>query len=226
MATADISMTFVIQLGHPMRYSKDHKAETHARIVAKAAVRLREKGVHGIGVADLMKDAGLTHGGFYAHFDSREALVIEAFSRTMDASMRNWRRLAETTPPAQRLSAMVENYLSPQHRDAPGQGCAVPTLGGDIVRESPKTRRAFAAKIEDMVEMLRGLMPDPSQAVTKQEALATMSMLVGSLLLSRIAGHGDLSDAILQAGREAILKKPPVPRARSARRAAKPSKSL
>ena len=63
-----------------MRYSKEHKQETHARIVKKASVRLREKGAHGIGVADLMKDAGLTHGGFYAHFDSREALVIEAFA--------------------------------------------------------------------------------------------------------------------------------------------------
>ncbi len=69
-----------------MRYSKEHKLETHARIVKKASVRLREKGAHGIGVADLMKDAGLTHGGFYAHFDSREALVIEAFAYAMDRS--------------------------------------------------------------------------------------------------------------------------------------------
>lgn len=198
-----------------MRYSKDHKAETHARIVAKAAVRLREKGLHGVGVADLMKDAGLTHGGFYAHFDSREALVIEAFSRTMDASIRNWRKLAETTPPAKRLSAMVENYLSPQHRDAPGQGCAVPTLGGDIVRESPKTRRAFAAKIEDMVEILREMTPQPSHPEAKRDALATMSTLVGSLLLARIAGNGALSEEILQAGRDAVLRSRPAARKKS-----------
>jgi len=70
-----------------MRYSKEHKAETHARIVKKASVRLRERGAHGIGVADLMKEAGLTHGGFYAHFDSREALVVEAFDYAMDRSM-------------------------------------------------------------------------------------------------------------------------------------------
>jgi TetR/AcrR family transcriptional repressor of nem operon len=73
-----------------MRYSKEHKLETHARIVKKASVRLREKGAHGIGVADLMKDAGLTHGGFYAHFDSREALVIEAFAYAMAAPSRRW----------------------------------------------------------------------------------------------------------------------------------------
>ena len=83
-----------------MRYSKEHKLETHARIVKKASVRLREKGAHGIGVADLMKDAGLTHGGFYAHFDSREALVIEAFGYAMDRSIDRWRQLAgQAAPP-------------------------------------------------------------------------------------------------------------------------------
>ena len=80
-----------------MRYSKEHKQETHARIVRKASVRLREKGAHGIGVADLMKEAGLTHGGFYAHFDSREALVIEAFAYAMDRSIEHWRKTAEQT---------------------------------------------------------------------------------------------------------------------------------
>ena len=78
-----------------MRYSREHKLETHARIVKKASVRLREKGAHGIGVADLMKDAGLTHGGFYAHFDSRDALVIEAFAYAMDRGTEHWRKLAE-----------------------------------------------------------------------------------------------------------------------------------
>ncbi len=88
--------------GLPMRYSREHKLETHARIVKKASVRLREKGAHGVGVADLMKEAGLTHGGFYAHFDSREALVIEAFAYAMDRSTERWRKLAELIPPEKR----------------------------------------------------------------------------------------------------------------------------
>ena len=96
-----------------MRYSKEHKQETHARIVKKASVRLREKGAHGIGVADLMKEAGLTHGGFYAHFDSREALVIEAFAYAMDRSTERWRKIAEQTPPDKRLATIVESYLTP-----------------------------------------------------------------------------------------------------------------
>jgi TetR/AcrR family transcriptional repressor of nem operon len=89
-----------------MRYSKEHKLETRARIVRKASMRLREKGAHGIGVADLMKDAGLTHGGFYAHFDSREALVIEAFSHAMIEDGR-WRS-SPNRRPEKRLATIVE----------------------------------------------------------------------------------------------------------------------
>src|ERR1700730_449105 len=111
--------------GLPMRYSREHKLETHARIVKKASARLREKGAHGIGVADLMQEAGLTHGGFYAHFDSREALVIEAFAYAMDRSREHWRKLAEQTSPEKRLGAIVDSYLTSVHRDDPGQGCAV-----------------------------------------------------------------------------------------------------
>ena len=100
-----------------MRYSKEHKFQTHARIVKRASVKLREKGAHGIGVADLMKDAGLTHGGFYAHFDSREALVIEALTHAMDQSTERWRKLSDKTPVEKRLSRIVNTYLAPAHRD-------------------------------------------------------------------------------------------------------------
>src|ERR1700726_3354778 len=142
------------RIGLPMRYSREHKLATHARIVKKASVRLRERGAHGIGVADLMKDAGLTHGGFYAHFDSREALVIEAFAFAMDRSMERWRKLAEQTPPEKRLATIVDSYLTALHRDDPGHGCAVPALGAEIARENAKTRRAFATRLEEMIDMM------------------------------------------------------------------------
>ena len=151
-----------------MRYSKEHKQETHARIVKKASVRLREKGAHGIGVADLMKEAGLTHGGFYAHFDSREALVIEAFAYAMDRANERWRKMAEQTPPEKRLSAIVETYLTAVHRDDPGHGCAVPALGAEIARESPKTRKAFAAKLEQMIDMMTDQIPDVPRKAAAQ----------------------------------------------------------
>jgi TetR/AcrR family transcriptional repressor of nem operon len=188
-----------------MRYSKEHKQETHARIVKKASVRLRERGAHGIGVADLMKEAGLTHGGFYAHFDSREALVIEAFAYAMDRSTERWRKIAEQTPPDKRLASIVETYLSPVHRDDPGHGCAVPTLGAEIARESPKTRRAFAAKLDQMIDMMADQILDLPRKAARKQAIAALTTMMGTLVLSRIAGSGEFSDEILGAGREAVL---------------------
>ena len=188
-----------------MRYSKEHKQETHARIVRKASVRLREKGAHGIGVADLMKEAGLTHGGFYAHFDSREALVMEAFAYAMDRSTERWRKLAEQTPPDKRLATIVETYLTPVHRDDPGHGCAVPTLGAEIARESPKTRKAFSAKLEQMIDMMADQVLDVPRKEARKQAIAALTTMMGTLVLSRIAGNGEFSDEILSAGREAVL---------------------
>jgi TetR/AcrR family transcriptional repressor of nem operon len=192
-------------MGLLMRYSKEHKLETHARIVKKASVRLREKGAHGIGVADLMKDAGLTHGGFYAHFDSREALVIEAFADAMDRSTARWRKIAEQTPPEKRLATIVESYLTTIHRDDPGHGCAVPTLGADIARESPKTRKAFAAKLEQMIDMLAAQIPNVPRKAARKQAMAAIATMMGTLVLSRVAGSGEFSDEILDAGRDAAL---------------------
>jgi TetR/AcrR family transcriptional regulator, transcriptional repressor for nem operon len=192
-------------MGLRMRYSREHKLETHARIVKKASVRLREKGAHGIGVADLMKDAGLTHGGFYAHFDSREALVIEAFADAMDRSTERWRKIAEQTPPEKRLATIVESYLTTIHRDDPGHGCAVPTLGADIARESPKTRKAFAAKLEQMIDMLTAQIPDVPRKAARKQAMAAIATMMGTLVLARVAGSSEFSSEILDAGRDAVL---------------------
>jgi TetR/AcrR family transcriptional regulator, transcriptional repressor for nem operon len=208
-------------MGLPMRYSKEHKLETHARIVKKASVRLREKGAHGIGVADLMKDAGLTHGGFYAHFDSREALVIEAFAHAMDRSTERWRKLAEETAPDKRLATIVGSYLTPLHRDDPGHGCAVPTLGAEIARESPKTRKAFAAKLEQMIELFAAQMVDLPPKQARRRAMSTIATMMGTLVLARIAGNGEFSDEILGAGRDALLERAAAPQRALKKAAAK-----
>ena len=196
-----------------MRYSKEHKQETHAKIVKKAAVLLREKGAHGIGVADLMKEAGLTHGGFYAHFESREALVIEAFAYAMDRSTERWRKIAEQTPPDKRLATIIQSYLTPLHRDDPGHGCAVPTLGAEIARESPKTRKAFASKLAQMIEMLADQIPEVPRKTARKQAMAAVATMMGTLVLARIAGSGEFSEAILAAGREAVLGPSPATKA-------------
>ena len=188
-----------------MRYSREHKAENHARIVKNASVRLRERGAHGVGVADLMKEAGLTHGGFYAHFDSREALVVEAFVHAMDRSTERWRKKAEQTPPDKRLAAIVESYLTSVHRDDPGHGCAVPSLAAEVARESPKTRRAFAAKLDQMIDMLADQIPDVPRKTARKQAIATLATMVGTLIFARVAGNGDFSSEILEAGKDAAL---------------------
>jgi TetR/AcrR family transcriptional regulator, transcriptional repressor for nem operon len=188
-----------------MRYSPEHKAETHARIVRKASVRLREKGAHGVGVADLMKEAGLTHGGFYAHFASREALVIEAFGDAMDRSTERWRKVLAELAPEQRLLAIIDGYLGPQHRDDVGHGCAIPALGAEIARESPKTRKAFAAKLEAMVDLFAENILDVPPKVARKRASAMLATLMGTLVMARVAGSSEFSDEILDAGRSAAL---------------------
>jgi TetR/AcrR family transcriptional repressor of nem operon len=190
-----------------MRYSKDHKRETHERIVRKASVKLRERGAHGIGVADLMKEAGLTHGGFYAHFPSREALVVEAFAYAMDRAAARWQRQAEDTPADKRFAAIIESYLSPAHRDNPGTGCAVPALAAEIAREGSKTRKVFGEKLERMIDRLAEQLPGRSRKAAREQALASLATMVGALILAR-AGGGELSDEILTASRRALLSGP------------------
>ena len=203
-----------------MRYSREHKSETHSRIVKKASVKLREKGAHGIGVADLMKDAGLTHGGFYAHFASREALVVEAFAHAMDRSTAHWRKLSEETPAEKRLSKIVNTYLAPAHRDDPGHGCAVPALAAEIAREGVKTRRVFSGRMEQMIDMLADQFHDVPRKAARKQAMAAFATMVGSLVMARIAGNGEFSDEILKSGREAVLGPPAPVTKKPAKRAA------
>jgi len=188
-----------------MRYSKEHKQETHDRIVKRASVRLREKGAHGIGVADLMKEAGLTHGGFYAHFDSREALVIEAFTYASGRSREYWRKMAEQTPEDKRLAFIVDAYLNAAHRDDPGHGCAIASLGAEIAREGPRTRKAFSTELEHMIDLIADQIQGVPRKTARKQATATLATIVGALVMARIAGSGEFSDEIMAAGREAAL---------------------
>ncbi len=137
-----------------MRYSKEHKLQTRNRIVKNASHSLRQKGVDGVSVADLMKLAGLTHGGFYSHFDSREALVVESFALVIDQTASRWLDLTKGIPAANRFDAIVKAYLSPRHRDNSGHGCALPAMGADIARSSEKVRGTFAKQLEKLIDVL------------------------------------------------------------------------
>ena len=202
-----------------MRYSKDHKAETHERIVKNASVRLRERGAASLGVAELMKEAGLTHGGFYAHFASRDALIGEAFAHAMDQTAKRWRKRAEQAPEGKQLSSIVNGYLTAQHRDDVGNGCALPSLGAEVHRASPKTRKAVAAKLEEMIDVISEQMPSQTAKAARREAIATLSTMMGTMILARMAGTGEFSDEVLAAGRQGALRveNSPNPRVKKAK---------
>lgn len=205
-----------------MRYSKDHKAATHARIVQNAATQLREKGARGVGVADLMRDVGLTHGGFYAHFGSRDDLVNEAIATALDQTTEKWRRLLAGKSLEAGRAAIVVDYLSARHRDNPGYGCALASLAADVSREGAKTRRIFLTKLEAMVGLLAAEGGRPPKIRERQKAFATVATMIGAIVLARVAGNSPLSQEILEAGRAAVSERnrihdtrKPAPRKRS-----------
>jgi TetR/AcrR family transcriptional repressor of nem operon len=187
-----------------MRYVKGHGLQTRCRIVEEASYGLRLVGVDGLSVADLMKLVGLTHGGFYSHFESREALVIEAFASAMDRTISQWRDHMKGMPAEERFDAFVEAYLRPGHRDDRARGCVLPALGTDIARSSQKARRAFARKLDEMIDVIAGLFPGKSPEQARQIATSALATMMGSIALARAVGDKKLSDEILGAARQAL----------------------
>jgi TetR/AcrR family transcriptional regulator, transcriptional repressor for nem operon len=184
-----------------MRYVEDHRRRTHSRIVENASYGLRQKGAEGLSVVDLMKLAGLTHGGFYNHFDSRAALVGEAIAFAMDQMTERWKKLANGKANEERFEALIADYLSPRHRDNPKHGCALPALAADVARSGPSERQALASKLEKMIDVFVELLPDEEPQQARQIATGAIATMVGSMVLSRAVGAGKLSDGILDAGR-------------------------
>jgi TetR/AcrR family transcriptional repressor of nem operon len=184
-----------------MRYDEDHRRQTHSRIVESASYGLRQNGAKGLSVVDLMKLAGLTHGGFYNHFDSRAALVGEAIAFAMDQMVERWKKLANGKTNGDRFEALIADYLSPRHRDNPKHGCALPALAADVARSSASERRALASKLEKMIDIFVELLPDEAPEQARQIATGAIATMVGSIVLSRAVGAGKLSDGILDAGR-------------------------
>jgi TetR/AcrR family transcriptional repressor of nem operon len=180
-----------------MRVSREQAAKNRERIVGTAAQRFRERGFDGIGIADLMKAAGLTHGAFYGHFSSKEDLIAEAATLGMAQSLEAWTRVAAGAP-GDPLSAIAGAYLSPGHRDAPGMGCLVAALGSDVSRQAPSVRRAVTsavrAGIDTLVRLARG-----SKAARRQKAIHTYATMVGAMVMARAVDDAELSQEILDA---------------------------
>lgn len=184
-----------------MKVTKEQMAENRECILDAAAQLFRERGFDGIGVSDLMKSAGLTHGGFYGHFASKDELMAQATERALQRLQSAWAVLARDAVAQEQdpLAAIESAYLSPRHRDAPGQGCLLAALGGDASRQGPAVRRAVTEGMRAQVEGLATLVPGRSKAAKRQRALADYASLVGAMVLARAVDDPALSDEILHA---------------------------
>ena len=184
------------------RTAPRRKDATHERIVDAAARAIRRSGYDGTGVADIMKDAGLTHGGFYAHFASREAMLAEAADRAGAEGLAAVERVAAAAPPRRALQALLRAYLSEAHVEGVESGCAVAALGSEMPRQAPSVRRAATRRIKEMIDLVGRQSPDWQQPGAHQHALVTVATMVGALVLARAVDDPRLSHAL----REAALK--------------------
>jgi TetR/AcrR family transcriptional regulator, transcriptional repressor for nem operon len=186
-----------------MKVSREKAAENRERIIEAAGALFREKGFGGIGVADIMKAADLTHGGFYGHFASKDDLVAQACQQVMALAAKNWEKTA-TDEPNHPYASLLSRYLSPRHRDEPGRGCVFAALGADAARSGPLVHDAFAEGLEPLINLLTKSAPGATKAARRRKGVAAMAGLVGALLLARAIGKRELSDEILDATRREL----------------------
>ena len=184
---------------HMQRIAPRAKEVTHERIVEAAARAIRRSGYDGTSVAQIMKEAGLTHGGFYAHFDSREAMLAEAADRAGAEAVAASTRVAATAPPEQALQRLLHAYLSKEHEESAENGCPVVALGSETPRQAPEVRRAATRRIKEMIDVVARQSPDWGQPGAHEHALVTVATMVGALLLARAVDESKLSDALLKA---------------------------
>ncbi|MGA2951514.1 MAG: TetR/AcrR family transcriptional regulator [Caulobacteraceae bacterium] len=186
-----------------MRYAAEHKEETRRRVLRAAADAVRAEGPHKVGVAEVMAKAGLTHGGFYAHFASKDDLIAAAIGEMFRQSSK--RLAAESEDPARGLAGYIDFYLSAEHRDARGQGCPLPYLSGDAPRMGAPAQAAFAAGVTGLADKLADRLTAMGRPAA--EATSLLAELVGALALARAEPDRDRSDAILAASRQSLRRR-------------------
>src|SRR6266850_1871705 len=190
-----------------MGHSRAEKERTHKRIVKIAAKKFREEGLAKVGIAELMKEAGLTVGGFYKHFDSRDDLVAEAVGSALGTWKRQVDAAASGGPPLT-YEKLIDNYLNEAHRDDPGTGCAYSALAVEISRSDKRTRALASDQIRNDIQLIADLLPGKDKHTARSRAILTFSALVGAMGLARAVSDESLSREILKTVAE-LLKKPP-----------------
>jgi len=179
------------------RNNSSRKEITHKRIVETAARAIRRSGYDGTGVADIMKEAGLTHGGFYAHFSSRDAMLAEAADRAGEETAAIAKSIFAKAPQDQALQALMNAYLSNEHIANIESGCSLAALGSEMPRQAPEVRNTSTCRIKEMVALIEGSLSGQPNA--REEALVLVSTMVGTLLLARAVDDPELSQAFRQA---------------------------
>lgn len=175
------------------------KEASHERIVEAAARAIRRSGYGGTGVADIMKEAGLTHGAFYAHFASRESMLAEAADRAGAQSVASVAKVIAAVSPEQSMQALIHSYLSSAHLKNLELGCPVAALGSEMPRQSPGVRRVATRRIKEMVDLVARQLPNWGEPGAHEQALATVATMVGTLILARAVDDTSLSDALRNA---------------------------
>src|SRR5436190_9347616 len=176
-----------------MRVSKAKAAQNREQILTTAARLFRENGIRATGVDAISRRAGVTHGGFYSQFESKEAVAAEAIRLALSRWRYVWRRAADGKGRREAFRSIVTGYLSPEHRDAPGRGCVVAALGPSIARQPRKVRAAFTAELKDAMDFLAALVPGDHPARRHEDALAAFACMIGALILARAVDDRRLS---------------------------------
>src|SRR5947199_598172 len=189
-----------------MRVSKEQAAQNRTQILTTAARLFRENGIRATGVDAISQGAGLTHGGFYSQFESKDALAAEAIRVALSRSRLVWRRTAEGMRRSDAFRSIVAGYLSPGHRDAPGRGCVVAALGPSIARQPRTVRAAFTRELKDAMDFLAGLMPGNDPARRREDAIAAFACMTGALILARAVDDRRLSGRILEVAAERMVR--------------------
>lgn len=180
-----------------MRVSRAKAAENRERIIETAARLFRERGFDGIGVAELMKVVGLTHGGFYGHFSSKEDLMAQACEHAMKRSLDALQHATENGG-ENALSAVASTYLSATHRDQPADGCMLAALGAEAARHNSPVRSVFTKGVSSAVDALTQLLPGETDGKKRERALAIYASMVGAIVLARAVDDADLSEEVLK----------------------------
>ena len=180
------------------------KEASHERIVDAAARAIRRSGYNGTGVADIMKEAGLTHGAFYAHFGSREVMLAEAADTAAAQSNAAAAKIISTVPQDQALKTLIETYLSREHLEGIETGCPIAALGSEMPRQSFEVRHAATQRIKEMIDLFARQMPDWGQPGAHERALVTVATMIGTLILARAVNDSAFSDALCNASLKSL----------------------